>query len=276
MQTLIKKNRGSLVAAIASTLIAGFSIGTPVQAAQGFLAAISPARLELKAEPGKKIRGALTIRNLGRSPANYLVRSSEWDFTEAGQSVFSDAVPPDSCRPWLRLERRKVSVKAEGRRNFRYEFHVPAGTPARECRLAIMIEGEDAGSIAQAGGGMALPVKGRMGVIIYLAVGNVKSSLQLNGVSNTFGASGHMLSVANSGNASDRLSGLLRGVDANNKDFDVSVSNEPVLPGQRRNLGLVFSRPGTRDKVTPQYPVDLKGDLFWQNGTIPVKLVLNP
>ncbi len=259
------------LAAFFSLLVSCLLIDPTAEAGQGFLASISPARLELKSEPGKVVRGALTIENMGREPANYLVRSSEWDYTEAGQSLFSDNLKNQSCRPWLRLERRKISVQPRAKRNFRYEFHVPAGTPAQECRLAVLIEGEDLGGVAQAGGGLALPVKGRMAVIIYLSVGNVKPALSFTG---PVASGGSALRFANSGNATGRVVGLMRGKDAANNDFDVSVSKQPILPGQRRSLALAFSQPGTRKTATPTYPVTVSGDLFWQYGTIPVKTVL--
>lgn len=237
---------------------------------------MSPARLELKAEPGKVSRGALTIRHMGREPANYLLRSSEWDYTAAGESVFSDTLKPQSCRPWLRLERRKISLRPDSERKFRYEFRVPAGTPAQECRLAIMVEGEGPGAVAEAGGGVSLPVKGRLAVIIYVAVGNAKPELKYSGLSKGSQSTGHTLEIANFGNATGRVGGVLRGIDSENNDFDVSASNQPILPGQQRPLGLAFSLPGTKKVVTPVYPVRLSGELFWQHGAISISTVLQP
>ena len=54
------------VAALFILLISPLLIDSTAQAGQGFLASISPARLELKSEPGKVVRGAFTIENMGK------------------------------------------------------------------------------------------------------------------------------------------------------------------------------------------------------------------
>ena len=241
----------------------------------GFLAAASPSRFELRAEPGTVVRQILTIHNLGVVPVQYNIRSSEWDFTEQGKSIYSDALKPGSCRPWLRMERHKISVGGQGQRKFRFELHVPAETPPQECRLAIFIEGDGDAVTADAGSGMKLPVKGRLAIIVYLAIGGVEPKLTVNGIRRQQDGQ-YVFQVANSGKATGRLSGLLRGSDARGTEYDVSVSTLPVLPGQTRDLGLAFSLPSTKRKQppTPAYPVRLKGELFWYNQGVKVDTTL--
>ena len=59
----------------------------------------------------------------------------------------------DSCRPWVAIERREITVPGGGRYRFRFEVEPPADAPPRECRFALMIEGDE--QTAQTADGMS-------------------------------------------------------------------------------------------------------------------------
>src|SRR3990167_2502384 len=57
-----------------------------------------------------------------------------------------------------------VKIAPGARSRFRFEIPPPPGTPARECRFAIMVEGVDPAK-------SSVDVGGRIGVIVYAAIG---------------------------------------------------------------------------------------------------------
>jgi len=123
------------------------------------------------------------------------------------------------------------------RRRLRFELHVPKDVQPTECRLAIMIENyaEQAVSVVP-NSPIKLPLSGRLGIIVYLAVGDVKPQLEL--VSLNTGNEGQrklpMIKIRNSGNAHGRLDGALLGIDAKGKQVRFFVSTLPILAGQER------------------------------------------
>jgi len=258
------------------------ALPTASNAGEGFLAAVNPPRLELRADAGDRLTEVITIQNLTSTPTQYALRSSEWDFTETGQSVFSDALKPDSCRPWLRLERRTISVGANNQRRFRFELHVPEGITTTECRLAIFIEdANDDGVMTDIGNGVRLPVKGRIAVIVYVAIGKSAPQIVVHGVQSSGSATAvtFKLRVSNNGTATGRLDSVMQGRDARNQVYDAGIESTPILPGQTRELVMHFSQPGPNGKnniMTPAWPVQLDGDIFWPGGKTKVSTVLQP
>src|SRR5690606_14552724 len=101
------------------------------------------------------------------------VRTADWDLDEQGEVAFDYALAADSCRPWVGLEAREIRLDPNGRKRFRFEVAVPPGTPARQCRFAIMIEGEP----QKTGAGVA--VAGRIGVIVYLDIAGAAAALRI-------------------------------------------------------------------------------------------------
>ena len=141
----------------------------------------------------------------------------------------------------------------------------PAGTPPGECRFALLIEGDE--ESVPTPSGLKVPVSGRIGVIVYVAVGAAAPDLQIVGTS-VGEVSGHrmpILSIHNSGNAHGRITGFLSGVDAKGQSLDFSPSTLPILPGETRAIALVA---GTAPDVISEvaYPVRVRGTLEWGAG----------
>jgi hypothetical protein len=234
---------------------------TPVHA-QGFAALVSPPRFELASLSGKTLRSVIEVSNRSTAPAHYLLHTADWTFSPDFSVNFKDALQPDSCRPWVAIERPDIVVPGGGTMRYRFEVNVPADAPAGECRFAIMIEGADP-SIARSKG-LDMPVTGRIGVIVYLTVGDGAPELEVLGpkVAVLNGQQIPILRVHNSGTAHGRVTGFLTGTDAKGRAYDFTPSDFPILPNEERE---VFLTPSTSkdDHPTLTFPVTVKGTLEW-------------
>jgi hypothetical protein len=226
--------------------------------AQGFSAFISPPRFEFQAPPGKTTRQVMEIQHVGQVRGNFRIYTNDWTFA-ADQSVnFSDALAADSCRPWVAIERRELTIEPGARYRYRFEITPPADTPPRECRFALMVEGRDttAGNIK---------ASGRIGVIAYVAIGNVAPLLELQAtrVQTIEGKPTAVIEVRNSGNAHGRLLGFLTGTDAQGQRIEFAPTDLPILPGETRAVALVPLGEGQQAAPTVNFPVRIEGALEW-------------
>ncbi len=249
----------AILCALALGLIAG-----PVRAE--FAVAISPPRFELQAQPGQVLRQTVEITNGARSRGSYRIRTADWSYQANGSVVFSDELAPGSCRPWVALERRKLTVVPGRPYRFRFEVTPPPGTPASECRFAIMVEGEEDHASA---GSLAVPFNARMAVLVYVAVAGAEPRLSIVGttVETVNGKPTPVLKVRNDGEAHGRLGGFLNGSDAAAARLDFTPATLPILPGETRSIPLLPSRPGeTEGEVLLRFPVLVKGRIEWAKG----------
>ncbi len=230
--------------------------------AQGFAALVSPPRFELASKPGKTLRGVIEVSNRSTAPAKYLFHTADWALAADFGVTFRDDLQPDSCRPWVALERPEVIVPGGGMLRYRFEVAVPADAAAGECRFAVMIEGAEV-SIAGSKG-LNLPVTGRIGVIVYVTVGDAAPQMQVLGpqIATLNGQQVPMLRVFNSGNAHGRVSGFLTGRDAKGVSYDFTPSDFPIMPHEERQVFLTPSTP-TEDHPALTFPVTVKGTLDW-------------
>ena len=236
--------------------------------AQGFAALVSPPRFELTAKPGDTLRQVMEITNASAQGAKYRLRTTDWQLEPGGSVKFDDALAAGSCRPWVAIESRQVSVSAGGKYRYRFEVAVPADAPGGECRFAIMVEGDEQN--VQTPGGPSFPISGRLGVIVYVTVGEANPKLEVVGVrvENVNDVPTPMISVKNSGNAHGRLTGFLSGTDASGKKLDFTPSTLPILAGETRSLPLVVY--GDKDEVVKiAYPVTIRGKLEWAGNSAP-------
>jgi hypothetical protein len=232
--------------------------------AQGFAAMVSPPRFELAAQPGKTLRSVIEVSNRSTAPSRYLMHTADWNFAPDFSVSFHDDLQPDSCRPWVAIERPEVVVPGGGTLRYRFEVNVPADAPAGECRFAVMIEGAEP-SIARSKG-LDMPVTGRIGVIVYLTIGDGAPTLELLGpkISTLNGQQIPTLRVHNSGTAHGRMTGFLTGKDAKGISYDFTPSDFPILPHEEREVFLTPST-ATDDHPTLTFPVTVKGTLEWGN-----------
>lgn len=237
---------------------------TSVQADFSF--AISPPRFELTAKPGERVRQTIEITNASASPAGLLIRTADWVFRRDDTVVFLDDLQPDSCRPWVAIERRELMVAPRQPYRFRFEVAPPPGQAPVECKFAILMEGKDS---SFAGESRAVPLGARVGVIVYVKVGEVapELSVQAARVEVRNGAPVALIDVKNSGTAHGRLDGFLTGTDSRGQILDVSAANTPILPGETRAIALKISKQGDSNTlVEPVFPINVKGKLEWGKG----------
>ncbi len=254
-------------------LLAGLA-AHPSQA-QGFSAYVTPPRFELQVQPGERLRQVLEIQHAGARTGRFRVYTNEWRFRPDQTLEFSDALSPDSCRPWVAVERRELSIEPAARFRYRFEINVPPGTPPGECRFALMVEGAEA---AQVEGALNFPVGGRIAVIVYAAIGGAAPRLALEpaGVRLFNGQQLPQLLVRNTGNAHGRLQGFVNGRDADGKRIELAPADMPILPGDTRQVVLLPMLEEGAAPITIRYPLQVQGQLESGSERLPLDLRFAP
>jgi hypothetical protein len=242
-----------------------------VAQAQGFSALISPPRLELQVKPGEVSRQVLEITQVGPSAGRFRVYTADWQLSSTGGVDFSEALQANSCRPWVALEARELTVAGNAKKRYRIEITPPADTALRECRFAVMFEGLDESTVKQPG--LAFPVSGRIGVIVYATLPGAQPQLEIGakGLADAAAATPRLplLEVRNTGDAHGRLGGLLTGVDAKGQRLELSPSTLPILPGETRRLSLSANLEGGAPVSQINYPLSVKGSIEWGGKRVP-------
>lgn len=247
----------------------------PAALAQGFAAYISPPRFELQAQPGQRLREVMEIQHVGQQKGNYRIYTNDWTFGPDNAVTFSNELQPDSCRPWVAIERRELAIEPGARYRFRFEIAPPPGTPPRECRFAIMVEGLDP---ARVQGAVSFPVGGRIGVIVYAAIGGAAPRLEIVGtrVEQLQGQPTAVLDVRNSGNAHGRLGGFVNGRDASGARFELAPADLPILPGETRRVPLGPMAEDGKPAPRPAFPLRVQGELEWGQNRVPLDTSFSP
>ena len=252
-------------AAAASAIAA--ACWTPYAGASEFALAASPPRFELQLKAGERSRQVLEITNASATVTTLAVKTADWSLAADNAVTFYDELQAGSCRPWIALERREVSIAGGRPYRFRFEINVPADATPSECHLAIMLEGQE--QVSKADRGPAVPFSGRLGVIIYIAVGDAAPKLSVVGarVQTINGMLTPVLAIRNSGAAHGRVGGFLTGTDANKIALEFAPANLPILPGEMSTIALTATRPGDPETaVQVKFPVTVSGKLEWGKG----------
>lgn len=232
-----------------------------------FAFAVSPPRFELIAKPGEKLRQVVEITNVAPETTALLMRTADWELKPDASVTFHDDLQSVSCRPWVAIERRELVVNPRQAYRFRFEITPPAGQPPVECRFAILLEGKDATIAADPRA--APPVAGRVGVIVYVAVGGVKPELTVSSarVETRNNEPVVVLDVRNTGTAHGRLEGFLTATDATGQVFEATPALTPILAGETRAVAVSFGVRGAQQATArPEFPLALKGKLEWGAG----------
>lgn len=247
---------------IVLTLALAMLPATQAQAEGGFAALVSPPRFEIRGRPGATVRQVFELTNRSAAPSKFHVRTADFTLAADYSVTFHDELTADSCRPWVAIERPEVTLPGGGTIRYRFEVQVPKEAPDGECRFGILIEGDEP-AVTQSGA-VRVPVVGRIGLIVYVAIGSGKPNIQIFGpdVVTLNGRRLPALRVINEGNVHARMSGFLTGKDADGKKFDFTPSDLPILPGETR---LVYLAPSTPVSENPAlaFPVTVQGTLEW-------------
>lgn len=265
--------RLAFAACLAGALCAGQA------AAATFAAVASPPRFELAGKAGDTVRDTLEISNVDAEPGNYRLFTNDWKLDANGGASFQDDLAPGSCRPWVALERRSILLNPSANRKIRFEVQIPAGTPAGECRFALMIEQDESTLSKAMAGNLPVPVQGRIGVIIYVRIGDAAPKLRLVDVrlADVDGKPTPVARVANDGNAHDRLDGVVGAVDGDGQKMNFAVSQRPILPGETRELPFSIYLADAAEKPIIKWraPLQFKGSIESETGTkIPLDVLL--
>jgi fimbrial chaperone protein len=245
--------------------------------AQGFAALIAPPRFELKAKPGQVIAESFDISNPEFLVAKYEIFTADWSLSEQGSVLFSENLAPGSCRLWTRIERRSLALGAKASRKYRFEVHVPEDEPDGECRFAILVGGAPESDTVAAAGQLTFPIQGRVGVIVYVTIGDAKPILEFRGikVATINNVPTPVAVFLNSGNAHGRPEGGLDAIDKNGQQLEFTVSPSPILPGQTREVPIwLADTAGSGKPAQFTYPLKLSGTIEWEGGKQKIDVVV--
>lgn len=248
--------------------------------AQGFAAGISPARFELRARPGQILRDTITVANPGQEPASFSFRTADWRLDDTGSvEYFEDELLEGSCRPWVKLERKAVSVRADGRKRYRFEVHVPEDAESGLCRFAILIEPAQQ-TMARLGknGEVQFPIVGRYAVITYVTIGDAKADIEFLGMGEQTVRDLRLptLWLRNRGNTLDRAFGEVVATDAAGRRVPLIASGFPILPDRTEEILLSPRQPRPGEPpVFFDYPLQLKGRVEVAGQTIRIDETFN-
>jgi len=234
-----------------------------------FAAYVLPARFELDAKPGQTLQNILEIGNDEAAPAVYRLRTADWKLREdAGVEFQVDTLAPGSCRPWVKLERYTIKLGAKAKRRFRFEVQVPADAPPGLCRFALLVESAQDAAMVSPLESIRVPLQGRIGVIVYVRVGDAKPDLVFERIESRK-LNGQVTPVAiftNKGNAHGRPQGLLYGSDAKGTQIDFTVAPLPILPGETRGVPVWPQDDAGGKPALLVPPYKLKGVIEWEGG----------
>jgi hypothetical protein len=258
-----------LLAALAPAAVAQPQAG-------GFGASASPPRVEIQLNAGTTKRQVIDITHAPNNVGRYRVYTNDWRMKPDGSVEFGEALAEDTCRPWVAIERRDLSIQPQSRYRYRFEVTAPSVIPDRECRFALMIEGVDPLQVQQQG--VAMPVSGRIAVIVYVAVGNAKPKFEVQGstISDVNGMKVPAIVVKNTGNAHGRFDGVVEGMDADGRKLELLPSNSPILPGDTRTVALMPAVEEGKPAPTVKYPLEVKGSLEVGKDRLPLSVTIRP
>ena len=248
-------------------------------AAAPFELAVAPSRFELSAKPGARTGQSLDIHNLASAPTEVAMRTIDWTYSDTGDITYHDELLPGSCRPWVLLERRSVTIAGRSKKAFRFQVEPPADAPRGECRFMIAIEGVEPAQqtvIRSGGASLSLPVTGRIAVAVYVTLGGAAPQLDIRQLSMAEDGKTRraLVTVSNTGDAHGRLEGSLDAVDNKGRRFELVPEGTPILPGQTRTLALMPKGEDGQPAPQPVYPVMAKGSLDWEKGSFKIDVEL--
>ena len=236
MMSFLKTRTFAYLQIALSAAVAGLSV-SPARA-DDFALSVSPPRFELATQATQTVRAVAEISNASGAPTELNFATSEWELTPDGGVALSNDLKPNSCRPWVAIERRQVTLQAGAQLRYRFEVTPPADTPPTECRFAILISGAE--ERVSPGADVSFPINGQIALIVYVAVGDVKPQLRITqaNVVSINGVMTPVLMVENSCTAHGRLSAFLSGTDATGKRREFAPSTLPIMPGETRMIAL--------------------------------------
>lgn len=258
------------------TCLAALALGTALPVHAGpFEIAVSPSRFEISGNSGQRVGQSFDIHNVGTAATEVMLRTLDWSYTPDGKITYYDELRPDSCRPWVTLERNTLKIAAKSKQAFRFQVEVPKDAPRGECRFMLAVEGVEPAHrsiIESHGASLSLPVSGRIAIAVYMAVNGAEPRLQMTKVEVKAiqGKRTPAVTITNSGDAHGRLDGALEAVDAQGLAFELVPENTPILPGQTRLLPLSPKSVDNQKAPEVTFPFKAHGTVDWEKGSFKV------
>lgn len=263
-----------LLRRVCGVVVATVACASTAALAQGFAAMVTPPRFELNAKPGQTQRHVIEIMNADLKPAKYRIRTADWTLDDKAVVKLSDELAEGSCRPWVAIERREITVGAGARHRYRFEVSPPANAKG-ECRFALVVQGE--AEPVKAGENVSIPISGQIAVIVYLMFDGAVPQLDVvrSAVVEREGRQLPVIYVRNTGTAHGRLEGFLEGTSAGGQRLDFQPSGLPILPGETREIALAVTTQDNSQPAIP-YPIAIRGTLEWSGKTTPFEARFAP
>jgi hypothetical protein len=259
----------------AAMLAAVFALLPAAAPAVPFEIAALPSRFELSSKSGGRIGQSLKLQNVATTPADVAVRTLDWDYSAQGAIHFHEDLVPGSCRPWVTLERHKLTIAPRAEVAFRFQIDVPADAPRGECRFMLAVESAEPAFTSQISGGAAnisLPVSGRIAIAVYVAVNGAEPRLEVIalGTKEAGGRKNPSITVRNVGDAHGRLDGGIDAVDAKGQKVELVPDSSPIMGGQTRTLAMTPRVEPGQKPPDLAYPVKGSGRIDWDNGSFKI------
>ncbi len=232
----------------------------PAQA--GFAVEMTPARLELKVDPGKMVRAAVKLRTRERTIQKVEVSTGYFGLNEEGSPVFNDPKDaPQSAASWITTSHNEFKINPMQQRLLRLEVNVPPGTPPGGYRAAVFIAPPKEDAKTKAGANVFLV--GRLALLIYVTVGGATPQGVIKKwewrVIPPAQTEKLAFQVTNQGNAHLRLAGLAQATNKQGNKYEALVPGVPVLQGHTRWVSLEFrgDSPPAKSAVNIDATIDL-------------------
>lgn len=238
---------------------------------------VTPSRVELEINSNKTRSQSIRVLNPSSEPIEVKAVIRSWVMSEDNK-LQEFSAGEQSLEQWIIFTPSKFTIPAGGAQTVRFAIRPKVQPKSGEHRAVIYFEEVPPGNDKSKG----VRIVGRLGVVIYGYVGNIKRLGVLNSVTvdTKPKAVGAIFDISNQGNAYVRLTGQYAiwpaaqypgaeatkpianlgkpeaKVPANLLDAGLLPSS-PVLPENRRQLRL----PITKTLPPGNYVLDIKGDL---------------
>ncbi len=224
---------------------------------------VSPIRIEVRAKPGSEYTDAVRVQNTGDEPVRLKAYVEDWTLSQAGMPLFRPAgTISRSATSWIAWAPADFLIEPGQAEYVRFTLDVPPDTRAGGFHGALILE-----SLPFSQGEpqrRAMFIRGRMAVMLYVAIGNPRREARIVSLSPVVREEGPCLrlEIQNTGEDFVRLAGdVVYFVDDPEMPMTerAELPDVPVLPGSSRTVEIEIPRAGWRDDALARVTLDLDG-----------------
>jgi hypothetical protein len=264
--SFLNHSKTPLTFAIASSLLVALS--TPfleIRPAQAQVS-ISPLTVEVQANRGQA-NGVITVGNSSTEAFRARVYAEPFTYDpDAGFKTLESS--PTDLRPYLQFSPAELVVPPGVDRRVRFAVRFPPSLPDGEYRAIIFTQNLQ--EITSTSGGNKIGITARIGVTIYVRIGDLKPNLSVESTSFNTQQKQIQLLVRNTGKASvgPKVDWILKQGDKTIKTGKVDPSW--IMPESSRNLTLLSF--GKDQPALAPGTYQLQGKVLWGSGDRPTTL----